>query len=281
MQRVFANVCIELLLKDPFPGGEAMRQESRVCYPMVRASVVLVDDHPAFRKGLRAIIDQDERFHVVAEAQCGYEAIQAVDQHRAALVLLDYQLPGLTGLVIAPILHRRSPQSRIVFLSAYDAPENIRDAMEAGAAAYVTKSQGPEDLLDIMSSVASGETPIVDDVALQSQRAEQLSSAPGMPRTRLVASDDEGDIEPEPLSPREITVLDCVVQGQAYRTCAENLFISEATVKNNVANILSKWGLNSRIHLLLHAIRIGWIQLSATRTEPPRQSHLKRTRKAA
>jgi DNA-binding NarL/FixJ family response regulator len=234
-----------------------------------RASILLVDDHPAFRHGLRAIIEEQGNFRVVAEATCGYEAIYAADQYHPDLIVLDYQLPGVTGLVIAPILARRSPKSRIVFLSAFGDDQTMRDAMEAGAVAYVTKHHDPSVLLDILSSVVAGDTPRSSFGV-----GDHIPALPGERHGRVSLVTDDG-VELEPLTAREITILDCVVQGHRYRTCAENLFLSEATIKNNVANILSKWGLSNRVHLFLIAISIGWVQITATRTERP---HIDRVR---
>ncbi|HUG13957.1 MAG TPA: response regulator transcription factor [Thermomicrobiales bacterium] len=229
---------------------------------------MLVDDHPGFRQGLRAIIEQHGRFRVVAEASCGYEAIQAAEQHRPDVILLDYHLPGVTGLVIAPILARRTPHSRIVFLSAYDTDQHIRDAMQAGAGAYVTKGQDVGELPHTMASVMMGNSPIVKCLAERASLAEHGPAPLDAWHDYSAINRDDG-MALEPLTAREAAVLDCVVQGHRYRTSAENLFLSEATVKNHVTNILSKWGLTNRVHLFFLAISIGWVQIRPARGERP------------
>ena len=110
---------------------------------MLKRRIMLVDDHPLFRSGLRRILDQDPRLKVVAEATSGHEALHQADIHRPALVLMDVQLPGVTGLQIASALRRQRPNTAIIFLSMHVDDERLFAAIRAGAAGFLTKDADP------------------------------------------------------------------------------------------------------------------------------------------
>jgi DNA-binding NarL/FixJ family response regulator len=124
---------------------------------MLKRRIMIVDDHPLFRNGLRRILDQDARLKVVAEATTGHEALHAADIHRPALVLMDVQLPGVTGLQIASALRRQRPNTNIIFLSMHVDDDRLFSAIRVGAAGFLTKDTDPAQILEAVHAVLRGE----------------------------------------------------------------------------------------------------------------------------
>jgi DNA-binding NarL/FixJ family response regulator len=232
-----------------------------------RDTLMIVDDHPLFRQGIRRLIEEAGRFTVVAEASTGYEAIRLADIHQPHIVLSDIQLPGITGLKIARILKKQHPAMQIIICSMHVDDERLFDAVRAGASAFVTKDIEAQELLDAISRVADGEQLINQTVLSRPQLAWRVLS-----EFRNLSESGDGlarapESSPMPLSIREVEVLDCVAQGLSNKEIAEALFITEQTVKNHMTSVLRKLDVSDRVQAVLYAVRNGWVEIGSITPE--------------
>jgi len=227
---------------------------------MLKRRVLLVEDHPMYRRGLRRLLEDTGRYTVVGEARNGHEAIHLADVHHPELIILDVQLPGVTGLKIARVLRKQQPRARLVFLSMHVDDERLFDAIRAGGSAFLTKDIDGETLLDALRRVMAGESLINQLILSRPQLAWKVLS-----EFRALANDPEtpGELAGGalPLSAREIEVLDCVAQGLSNKEIADELFVTEQTVKNHMTSVLRKLDVNDRVQAVLYAVKNGWIEI--------------------
>jgi DNA-binding NarL/FixJ family response regulator len=139
-----------------------------------RNTIMIVDDHPLFRQGLRRLIEESGQFRVVAEAATGYEAIRMADIHQPKVILTDIQLPGVTGLKIARILKKQHPQSHIIIVSMHVDDEHLFDAVRVGAAAFLSKDIESHQLIEAIVRVSNGEQLINQTVLTRPQLARRV-----------------------------------------------------------------------------------------------------------
>ena len=227
-----------------------------------RNTVMIIDDHPLFRQGLRRLIEDGGRFTVVAEAATGYEAIRLADIHQPQVILSDIQLPGVTGLKIARILKKQHPQCHLIMLSMHMDDERLFDAVRAGASAYLTKDIEASDLIDSIARVVNGEQLINSTVLSRPQLARRMLNE----FRALVEPVDDAPAKglEARLSVREVEVLDCMAQGLSNKEIADALYISEQTVKNHITSVFKKLDVDDRVQAVLNAIRAGWVELGPT-----------------
>jgi DNA-binding NarL/FixJ family response regulator len=224
---------------------------------MLVQRVVLVEDHPMFLRGLRRMLEESGRFRVVGEARNGHEAIHQADVHRPDLIVLDVQLPGITGLKVARILRKHHERARIALLSMHVDDARVFEAMRAGAVAFLTKDLEPEEMVEALQRVAAGENLINQLVLARPQLAWRVLS-----EFRTLSVDPEAPADALlPLSTREVEVLDCVAQGLSNKEIANELFVTEQTIKNHMTSVLRKLDVNDRVQAVLYAVRHGWIDL--------------------
>ena len=238
---------------------------------MLTRRVLLVDDHPVFRRGLRRLLEDSGGFCVVGEAHSGHQAIHLAGVHRPDLVLLDVQLPGITGLKVAHILRRQQERVKLVFLSIHVDDERLFDAIRAGAVAFLTKDLDPPALVQALRRVVAGENLMNPLILARPQLAARVLSefraladdpdAPGAATGSLV-----------PLSTREMEVLDCVAQGLSNKEIARELYVTEQTVKNHMTSVLRKLSVNDRVQAVLYAVKNGWIELGPKPYAPTESS---------
>ena len=218
---------------------------------MLKRRVLLVEDHPMYRKGVKRLLEDTGRFQVVGEAVNGHDAIHQADVHRPEIVLIDIQLPGVTGLKIARVLRKQHHNMKIVFLSMHLDDERLFDAIRSGAMAFLTKDIDQEALVDSLRRVAQGENLINQLILSRPQLAWKVLS-----EFRQLTGDNEEGREREiafaalPLSAREIEVLDCVAQGLSNKEIAAALGVAVSTVHERVAALHAALGTHTRAQLV-------------------------------
>ena len=212
--------------------------------------VLIVDDHPVWREGLRRDLDASGATTVVGEAADGGEAIELTVELAPDLVLMDLQLPTVSGVEAIRRLGEVAPHVRILVLSASGEEPDVLEAVKSGATGYLLKSSTSDEILDAALRVAAGEPVFTAGLAGLVLGEFQRVSAPG-------ASSGGKPGDEAVLTARENEVLRLVAKGYTYREIAEKLFISEKTVQNHVRNILSKLHLRKRYELMRYAIQKG------------------------
>lgn len=236
--------------------------------------LLIVDDHPLFRQGVRAALSVCRDIVVVGEASSGEEALEWMNNAPPNLepnaVVVDLNLPGMNGLELTRQLRLNYPGAGIVVLSVYESDEQAFNALRAGASAYRSKDVHPDELANVLRRVARGEY-VINDVVLDDPKVagRVLSQFRNLPQDVTNLPEIEFPLF-TPLSDREIEVLERIAAGGSNRDIAEALHISTQTVKNHISSILRKLSLNDRTQAVLYALRRGWIEAPGTfRSEPP------------
>lgn len=232
--------------------------------PHTSIKLLLVDDHPLFRQGVRGALSSEEDVTIVGEAASGEEALdwlQTIGPNQEPNVMLvDLNLPGMNGHDLTRQVRRQFPNVGVVMLSMHESDEQAFNALRAGAAAYRSKDVKPQALVEILRRVARGEY-VINDVVLEEPRVASrvLTQFRNLPQA--LATAPEADIPIfTPLSDREIEVLERIASGGSNKEIADSLGISTQTVKNHISSILRKLSLNDRTQAVLFALRRGWIE---------------------
>jgi two-component system NarL family response regulator len=210
-------------------------------------SLLIVDDHAIFREGLRALLDMEEDFVVIGEASRGDEAVAMVADGPPDVILLDLHLPDGNGADFCRQLLQVSPGSKVLILSAYENDQEVSAALISGASGYVLKTVGGERLAGNIRSVYQGEVLLAPTVAAKVVR--QLS------RLREEAGRQEEALDA--LTPREHEVFFLASRGLKNAEIAEELYLSEKTIKTHLRNIYNKLNLASKAELRLFAVKKG------------------------
>lgn len=208
-----------------------------------KTRLMIVDDHEVVRMGLRAALEVEADFAVVAEASNGIEAIDKARVHRPDIVLMDVRMDGMDGIEACREVRSEFPETRVLMLTSYAEEETVVAALLAGAAGYVLKNVARSRLLEALRSVARGETLL--DSKLTKGVLEKLTA----PHDK---SGDDTD-----LTAREREVLVLIAEGATNKEIAAKLVVSENTARNHVSHILSKLGFNRRSEAAAYAVRKG------------------------
>ena len=228
--------------------------------------LLLVDDHTLFRRGLKALLSQDERFLVAGEAGDVGEALRCLAQQRPDVILLDNHLPGVRGVDAIPALKEAAPAARVLMLTVSENENDLSAALQAGADGYLLKTVESDQLADTILKVMDGELVISPEmmtklVAVFRSRPSAAPAAvplavpasapvvPAVPREAASAADL--------LSPREREILLLIARGDSNKVIARELDIAETTVKIHVQHILRKLGLSSRVQAAVFATSQG------------------------
>ena len=234
-----------------------------------RIAVMLVDDHPVFRQGLRNVLATHADLIIVGEAGDGKEAIERAQELNPDVVLMDINLPILNGLQATRELRRLRPDIYVVMLTAYDDEEQVYHAIRAGASAYNAKDVDPERLLNVIRNVSQGLYDVYGTVMDDDGIGQWLLDASRRFGGGIL---DDEDRFLSPLSGREMEILELVIQGMSNKEIAYHLGISHQTVKNHMTSILSKLGVADRTQAAVYALRRGWTPLHDRRTQLSRFS---------
>lgn len=215
--------------------------------------VLVVDDHAIVRKGIRALLTEAPGFEVVGEAVDGQEAVLRAAETVPDVVLMDLVMPVMDGIEATREITRRQPEVRILVLTSFAADAKVFPAIKAGASGYLLKDSSPDDLIRAIRQVQRGEP------SLHPTIARRLLQEVVQPSERLPAQ--------EPLTPREMAVLRLIAQGLSNQEIADQIFVSEPTVRAHVSRILGKLHLASRTQAALYAVREGLDSESETTGE--------------
>src|ERR1041384_2028632 len=199
--------------------------------------ILLVDDQPLFREGLRTLLSVHSDFEIVGEAGNGQEAINLTRSYRPSVVLMDLQMPVLDGGAATRHLHQEYPQCRVIVLTTFDDDEMVFDGLRAGAVGYLLKDAPSDKLAEAIRVAARGETFLQPSLA-----AKEVAEFARLTRKTVTTANPVI----EPLSEREIEILRLIAQGASNREIAGTLFLAEGTVKNHVTNILGKLDVRDR-----------------------------------
>jgi DNA-binding NarL/FixJ family response regulator len=209
---------------------------------MNKQRVLLVDDHEVVRLGLKSLLNQHPQFEVVAEAGTARQALKLVEQYSPDVVVMDIRLPGGSGIDACEKITSTYPDVQVIMLSSYAEDEMLFSAIRAGAAGYVLKQIGGEDLIRALEAVGRGEALLDPSVT---QRIFQ--------EVRRAAKEEEASAFAE-LTQQEKHVLILVSEGKTNREIAKELYLGEGTVRNYVSSILSKLNVSNRAEAAAYAV---------------------------
>lgn len=220
--------------------------------------VMVVDDHKLFRRGLIALLAQEDGLEIVGEAADGAEALRRAGELKPDLVLLDNHMPGVRGVDLLPGLREVLPQAQVLMLTVSEDEQDLTAALRGGAAGYLLKTMDGPDLAAALRRAHKGESVVSPEMMSKLVSALRASALPvAVPQ---VAAQAETAVAPDVeagLSPREGEILREIVQGASNKEIARRLGIAETTVKIHVQHILRKLGLNSRVQVAVWASERG------------------------
>lgn len=205
--------------------------------------VLVVDDHPVVRRGIRSLLAEEEGFEVVGEAANGKEALEQVEKSHPDVILMDLVMPEMNGVEAIQRITASYPEARILVMTSFAADDKVFPSIKAGALGYLLKDSDPEDLLRMIRQVYRGELSIHPSIARKV--IQELNRPTQEPLT------------PSPLTEREVEILQLLAQGVENKEIARRLVLREATVRTHVSNILSKLHLANRVQATLYALRKG------------------------
>jgi DNA-binding NarL/FixJ family response regulator len=201
--------------------------------------LLIVDDHPAFRKGLAALIECEPDLEVVAEAGDGPAAIELFRQRKPDVTLMDLRLPGIGGVEATLAIRKEFPDARVIVLTTFDTDEDIYRAIQSGATSYLLKDTPEEELVAAIRAAHAGEQKLPRKVAELLERRQQRPD----------------------LSPREMEVLELLVKGRSNKEISSALLISGDTVKAHIKSVFAKLQVQDRTQAVIAAIRHGTVHL--------------------
>ena len=208
--------------------------------------ILVADDHPIVRSGLKKVLDAADDLKVIAEAENAAEAVEKALAEDVHLAILDVSMPGMTGIQAAAELHKRKPELRILMLSLHDSEQFLFEALKAGASGYVLKSAADTDIVDACRAAMRGDSFLYPSAITTLVRD-------------YVERGGEGE-HFDVLTPRELEVLKLIAEAHTSKEIAQELFISIKTVERHRQNILDKLGMRDRVELTRYAIRRGLTQ---------------------
>ncbi|GAA0230166.1 response regulator [Castellaniella daejeonensis] len=208
--------------------------------------ILLVDDHSLFRTGIRLLLQRYPDFEIAGEAADGLEGIKRARELAPDVILLDLNMPGLSGLETLQLLVQDVPDCAVLVLTVSEDADDLGQALQAGASGYLLKNIDGDALVAAIRKAAAGGAAIAEEMTgkLIEQFRRRSDPMPGAgPRDRL--------------TPREREIVQCLARGESNKLIARNLALSESTVKIHVQNILKKLGLSSRVQVAVYAVEHG------------------------
>jgi NarL family two-component system response regulator LiaR len=218
-----------------------------------QVTVLIVDDHAVVRKGVRGYLEAQPDIAIAGEAASGEEAVRLAADHRPDVILMDLVMPGMNGVAATRRVRQVSPDSQVIVLTSYHEDEHIFPAIKAGALSYLLKDVGPKELAAAVRAAAQGEAVLHSPVA--TRVLQQVRE--NLPTQELAAPQPAAQPLVEPLSERELEVLDLIAAGLTNREIAKRLFIAHGTVKRHINNIYSKLQARHRTEAIARARDLG------------------------
>ena len=213
-----------------------------------KIKVLIVDDHQVVRQGLRTFLELQEDIVVIGEAGDGLAALEMVQQHHPDVVLMDLVMPRMDGIAATRQVKSSAVDTKVIALTSFTEDDKVFPAIQAGASSYLLKDVSPDDLVEAIRAAHRGEARLHPEIVrrLMAQVAQQIGSPRG---TQAV----------EEITERERDVVRLVAQGRSNHEIAQELVISEKTVKTHISNILDKLHLQDRTQLAIYAIKRGLV----------------------
>jgi two-component system NarL family response regulator len=212
--------------------------------PLDSIRVLIADDHALFRRGLVMVLESEDGIEVVAEAEDGEDAVAKAEDAAPDVILMDVRMPKMSGIEATRAIADVVPSAKILMLTVSDEEEDLYEAVKAGATGYLLKEISIEEVANAIRAVTTGQSLISPSMA--SKLLSEFNNLAKQAQQKVLAPR---------LTDRELQVLKLVAQGLSNREVAEQLFISENTVKNHVRNILEKLHLHSRMEAVVYAVR--------------------------
>jgi two-component system nitrate/nitrite response regulator NarL len=210
--------------------------------------ILLVDDHTLFRSGVRLILQRNPEFEIVGEASDGLEGVKRAKQLKPDVVLMDLNMPGLSGLEAMQLIVEDLPETIVLMLTVSEGAEDLTAALKNGARGYLLKNIEADYLVQSIKRAAAGEPVIADamtaKLVMQFQVGNHVTATP----------------EREKLTPRELETIVCLVRGESNKEIARSLDVAESTIKIHVQNILKKLNLSSRVQIAVYAVEHGLVK---------------------
>lgn len=230
---------------------------------MSEITVMIVDDHPVFRQGLRDLVETEPDLQIVGEASDGETALELVDEKQPDVVLMDINLPTMNGLQVTRQLREVHPEISVIMITGYDDAEQVFHAFRAGASAYCAKDIAPEDLVAMIHAAHEGKYVVGQKEMTYDEMVAWIDERIGRMPGGLPQDDEELF---EPLTPRQMEVLELVTRGLSNKEIAYKMHISHQTVKNHMTAILRKLRCQDRTQAAVYALSHGWIRLDETKS---------------
>jgi NarL family two-component system response regulator LiaR len=214
--------------------------------------VLVVDDHPVVRRGIRSLLAEEADIEVIGEAVNGIQALEQAEKLRPDVILMDLVMPEMNGIEAIQHITASHPEARILVMTSFAADDKVFPSIKAGALGYLLKDSDPEDMVRMIHQVYRGELSIHPTIARKV--IQELNRPPEEPLT------------PEPLTEREVEILQLLAQGVENKEIARRLYLREATVRTHVSNILGKLQLANRVQATLYALRKGLANLENSKS---------------